>query len=61
MFSYEFYEIKNTYFVEQLRTAASEHRIYLFIYLSIYLFVYLFHVDFTPKQIFAADILSPTR
>ena len=31
----EFCEIKNTYFVEQLRTAASEHRTYIFFFVLI--------------------------
>ena len=35
VFSCEYCEIKNTYFVEQLRTAASEHRIYIFFFVLI--------------------------
>ena len=35
MFSYESREIKNTYFGEKLRTAASEHVIYIFFLLLV--------------------------
>ena len=35
VFSCEFCEIKNIYFVEKLRTAASEHRIYIFFFVLI--------------------------
>ena len=35
VFSFEFCEIKNIYFVEKLRTAASEHRIYIFFFVLI--------------------------
>ena len=36
VFSCEFCEIKNIYFVEKLRTAASEHQIYIFFFMLIY-------------------------
>ena len=35
VFSCEFCEIKNVFFVEKLRTAASEHRIYIFLFVLI--------------------------
>ena len=35
MFSCEFCEIKNIYFAEKLRTAASEHQIYIFFFVLI--------------------------
>ena len=35
LFSFEFCEIKNIYFVEKLRTAASEHQIYIFFFVLI--------------------------
>ena len=41
VFSCEFCEINKIYFVEKLRTAASEHRIYIL--------MLNFRVDFTPK------------